>query len=660
MKKFLFALPLLALSLWSCSSDDPVPAPDTDQEAYGDSYISVSISVPTGAGSRAGEEPSYPKGDYNDGLENESKVDNIVFFFFDSNDNCVDIQKLDKPTFTQVNTTSSPYVTSYGVKEVRLKAGLHYAQVAVVLNSNESVSSLRLSVKDLKSLKERSKDYAAQIDTEENFGVNQLMSNSVYFDEADLTVKPSENNRVVLVKIDENLHKYTSSEKSQLGTSKHYVEIYVERAAARVDVKMAENWTNGFKFENEKGEETTTLKLYNNTNNTEEDVYVFPEINGMMLDVLTPAAKLIKPLNLDEMVGYSSAKDYTAFQWNDPKNKRSYWATTADFTNSMRYFSWDEMANGSTQFTQYINPNTQDFIPEDSNEELSKNTKVVVAATLKYYKKGQDKDNDSKPLNLVRYGGEHMFAENLLAHTASLSNAAVRSIDWSTLTDNNENDPITFTEAERTILGVAVHNAFLGIGKDEPGIKGDMYELVLNETTDPDDRVVPYEAKIVESKNFALKVEFDASLFDDYNDDNVKALVAQYSANKVAWDNFVKGKAVPFIKKAIDEVLVDVNVPRILYWKGGKTYYYYVIRHQGFYGLVGGTNDEGKNQYLYGIVRNHIYDVTLSGLFGLGTPVIESDKPIDPERPTEERPHYISAKINILPWRVVTQQAVVH
>ena len=87
------------------------------------------------------------------------------------------------------------------------------------------------------------------------------------------------------------------------------------------------------------------------------------------------------------------------------------------------------------------------------------------------------------------------------------------------------------------------------------------------------------------------------------------------------------------------------------------TYYYVNIRQQGFYGLTGQTGD---GDYLNGVVRNHIYKVNLQGIYGLGTPVIDPGLPIDPERPTLERPSYIQARINVLPWRVVENNATIH
>ena len=58
----------------------------------------------------------------------------------------------------------------------------------------------------------------------------------------------------------------------------------------------------------------------------------------------------------------------------------------------------------------------------------------------------------------------------------------------------------------------------------------------------------------------------------------------------------------------------------------------------------------------FGMVRNHLYDVTISAVQGLGTPVYDADKTITPEKPEEDQFSYIAAKINVLAWRVVSQE----
>lgn len=661
-----------ALSLGACSNDEPANTGNTDDPAFGDQYITVSVMMPTSNGSRADATPPYGDGEdqipgnndfnkYDQGTAEESAVSNAVFIFFDTNKNVVDIQKFTDVEWKQNdNLSNNPYVTKYGEKDIRLKAGLDYSWVAVLLNSSSEVGVLRARIKDLASLEAYAADYVKQITST---GANQLMTNSVYFNTENRTIKPEENQKVILVQIKEE------NKSSKDNKEPDPVEVYVERVVARVDVEMTlglgdDNTVNNFSISN--SDVSNKLILFDNVTFTQREVEIVPVLNGVMLDVLTPSCKLIKPLEVGAIGYVQGATNYNAFQWNDPLNKRSYWATTQDFdknTGGMIYKSWDDMAkNGLGEIHQYVHPNTQQFEPLANavNEDRSMNTKVVVAATLKY-KDG----NELKDLDLVQYGAEYMFASNFISQAASVANTAVRGIDWATASmQGNDEEAISFSPAEAYVLQVAVNNSFLGYERISEntyqwiGLTPDMFVLTKKKLDSDDAEDNDYESRVASNNLFWTINWNDAKeKLADYNDQDkakdqeIKALLADDNALAA-----LEEKIAPFIDNAITAAVDNLNEPRILHWNGGKTYYYYVIRHQGFYGLVGDRADN----YVYGLVRNHIYDVKLQTLYGLGTPVIDSSDPIDPERPNDEEPTYIQAKINILPWRVVKNNATLH
>lgn len=97
----------------------------------------------------------------------------------------------------------------------------------------------------------------------------------------------------------------------------------------------------------------------------------------------------------------------------------------------------------------------------------------------------------------------------------------------------------------------------------------------------------------------------------------------------------------------VDDVnkLLGANPAQIR--KDGKTYYYIPIRHLG--------TDPTKLGY-YGIVRNHIYDISINNIKGFGTPVYNPEKIIDPTLPSD-KDTYLAARINVLSWRIVHQDA---
>ena len=107
-----------------------------------------------------------------------------------------------------------------------------------------------------------------------------------------------------------------------------------------------------------------------------------------------------------------------------------------------------------------------------------------------------------------------------------------------------------------------------------------------------------------------------------------------------------------------DEVNTKLkNMGPVKIWKGGYCYYYATIKH-----LNSGATGMGK----VGVVRNHVYKISITGFVGMGTPVYtdptnpsdpETDTPIIPETPADTET-YIAAKISILSWRVVPSSII--
>lgn len=115
---------------------------------------------------------------------------------------------------------------------------------------------------------------------------------------------------------------------------------------------------------------------------------------------------------------------------------------------------------------------------------------------------------------------------------------------------------------------------------------------------------------------------------------------------------YTKGEGETYNKVAnINDVKSTLNnLATVKYWNNGKTYFYFPIEH---YSEATSPDNFGK----YGVVRNHLYDITISGVTGLGTPVPDEDDgddPIIPETPEGDEESYIAAKINILSYKVVT------
>lgn len=94
------------------------------------------------------------------------------------------------------------------------------------------------------------------------------------------------------------------------------------------------------------------------------------------------------------------------------------------------------------------------------------------------------------------------------------------------------------------------------------------------------------------------------------------------------------------------KVLAAIEADKAEIRRDGRAYYYVPIKHLG---------DPGELAE-YGIVRNHFYKITLTGITGFGTPVYDPDKVVKPAVPTYQDT-YLAARVQVLQWRVVTQSA---
>lgn len=93
-------------------------------------------------------------------------------------------------------------------------------------------------------------------------------------------------------------------------------------------------------------------------------------------------------------------------------------------------------------------------------------------------------------------------------------------------------------------------------------------------------------------------------------------------------------------------VLAAIEADKAEVRKDGRAYYYVPIKHLGSNGKLAE----------YGIVRNHFYKITLSGIKGFGTPVYDPSKVVVPAVPTYQDT-YLAARVQVLQWRVVNQNA---
>ena len=96
----------------------------------------------------------------------------------------------------------------------------------------------------------------------------------------------------------------------------------------------------------------------------------------------------------------------------------------------------------------------------------------------------------------------------------------------------------------------------------------------------------------------------------------------------------------------IENYMCD-NHHKLNLWEGGKAYFYTnIIHHEGH-----------GDTFKYGVIRNHIYNLNLTSIEGLGVPVVNPEETIIPESPKDIL-YYLGAQVRILKWRLVPTQNV--
>ncbi len=623
LTKLFYALGI-GCTLCACSSTDEPQAQNEQDFTKSNKYVTVSIVTTGGDGTRAAED--Y----YDDGLETEYDVNSVGFYFFNRQGDCVDAEYYTSTEFKKDDRKPNvdPAVTEIGTIEIELSGNRVYDSVIAVLNPN---SDLMQGDKLKAQSKGQLINYFANYSGAEMSGSkgNFTMSNSVYIDDASYSGSGLFTPHTATSIGAENIYtkakpesEMTPEEKTALNQTREEkaINIYVERVCAKVIVEKQPTFKSYFVSKDEKTNETTTeisVMVNEDGKSVEKKMIVVPEFKGIGMSVLAKNALLIKDLDTD--LSYKFNSDITGFQWNDAANKRSFWESSIKLNaegGGFNYTAWDNLKNvwsgaSTANYIEYINPNTLAPTDYDANtNEATNTTKLLVRAQLKY----KFKDSDTAtPLDLVMFGGSYWMADYLLYHAAERVSKHLEHIEDFLTEKNLTADELTSIKDE--IKEVTTDN-----------IKSKLSLVRLTTGT-----VNAYLAKL--------------SITDA--DGNYPDLLSGIT------DATLKGKVAGVINTQVQQILDDITNRQIQYWKDGQTYFYIPIRHQGFSGLNNGS-------YLNGVVRNHVYQVTINQIWGLGTPVIEPKDPIDPERPDNAPNSYMTAKIHVLKWRVVNSTVTMH
>ena len=647
MKKILTSLALLGLFAAGCTNADDVLGNNADNSAAGGdettNYIAISIATPRGASSRADI-----AGEYVTGTEDENAVHSIRFYFFDKDKQAALVRKNpDKAAEKKPVVYDSFYdyeilgneegegdedATIAKTLTVSLTLNLPYGSkpkyVVAILNPTDAA---RIDNPSLAELEAAAADFLpVEIEVDGQKSKSFIMSNSVYSavppaddeeeDDDDAAATDDDDAAGQLQKI--NYTKITGLYKTMeeaLESVDNRTVIYVERVAARLDLNIDKTAASKLKPASDDERYTGSDKenvfytgkdylLYNDVEANKQPIFVkflawtvtsTPDKSNLLKDI-----KPDWPNTLFGTEGGGTARE----PWNVADYYRSFWAMNPTLTNAnnstttsaqegedkpstnYKFFSYDEILSANTSFGETDEDNVEQparvYIPENAAE-IGKDAVLKNHETKVIVAAKLVKANgDDMPI--AEYGGKYYEKSALLE---SIANQL--SLHLHTDPENPDDTKLTVDDIEFKTQAAYKNDA----GVEVPG--GYFSYVALSE----------------QGENKTWYLNDGTTEYEDVNG---------------------------YIEDHMDNT-------HVLIWDGGKTYYYFTVRH------LGAGTDETPGAGYYGVVRNHVYAATITGIPGIGTPVLDSGEKIYPEKPEREG-NVLAAEIDILQWRVVGQK----
>ena len=549
--KFFLGLALVGAILTACEKEPQTQTGEYDTQ----SYMSVSIAQ---AGATRGTSPEGD-GAFLQGTPDENKITTVDFYFYKADGTAFNFGSDAKNGANQSFNNSNVYTYAPGSAITDQNDNIDEIVDAtlVIQHNTGNIPAYMIAVVNCTAGTYAGQPLATVKDSVINAAdyVNSnghIMTNSVYVGADDKIVMETP----ITV---ENLAINATAALA------NPVKIYVERTAARIEVKEA----------------TTTAVYDTNTDITDAmntTTHVYAKIIGW--DVVTYA----NTTTLAKEIDLSWDATINGLTWNQPALYRSYWAkATPALTKT---FSWNSLKNTvgavdycleNTTLPVYATQTTDaGETVEDKDVSRTNVTKVVVAAQLFSDQAG------TKEVQIANWYGQYYTFDGLKAVVAqSLKNDLILKV-------GEAYTPITPAQITVVPNKDDVQNSYEVYFKLVDGIEGTWYAI------DADNKYVAVE----------------------------------------------------------DANAVLANVENAKIWNG-KSYYIVNIEHLGAKERVGETTEYAPA--FYGVVRNHAYEITFSGVQGLGTPVYNPEtvypEPVTPEN-TES---YVAAEINVLAWHLVKQ-----
>ncbi len=636
MKKtsFLYgALGLMTLGLAACTSD--MPEITNNGVAQNDEvrYLRVAIANP----------PSSRAAEFVNGTDAENQVNNMYFQFYDAAGNPINGETtlLDIPDSGEI--PFDPVTPANGnvgkvreaVVQLSLQRGAAYPSYVVCFINPVDYAELGNATTMASLHSQKRSSYMAS--STSGFAMN----NSVYYG-AD-KVSGASNVRIFGTPIlAENLKNSLAEASSDENTD--IVNIYVERYAAKVNFTLAtENITpitdvTGYTLTfvpeawsiNADAPEMFAAKRFDRTATESEDIPTYAQVNTMLGTWTT---------------------------WNDADNFRCYWACSPSYY--------------ATEF-----PQVSDDIIDKVEGDGTGAGQIVGNYALKYYSYDQIMNGTGAAAGVKTFNGSTKYTmENTMGAAAFNSlnpKAAAPSV---VLVGHYDLTPTGATAALPVTDGFCLYGGQVFFRGSVPA------GAPTGSTTMLRKFVAENEILAVDGTGTLLKTNnmtpFTSVLEVAHPGADVRG--TQPIPHRYVTLQLKSVPATPlYFKPAGSDTWVAVTADNLTYvntllWQQlgnassytqNKCYYSIPIQHVGFYENTAGqpVNDQGAIEWAnvrvgdFGLVRNHVYNINVTGITGRANGIENLENPLVPSM--DDTNYWIKYTVNILNWRVVPTQDV--
>lgn len=601
MKK-LFLIPMLGLLFAACSRDasfNDDGQPEGGNGPEGNQFLSVNI-VSAGSGTRA-DATDHEKS-FKDGTADENQVDLVRFYFFTASG---------APASVKYDILTESYQSYYDwIPEVEQRpAGDNIEKVltaTVIIDVEKNKDKVPYSVvvvlnppTDMKTENKSLSlaDFKAFVKTYNTKALTSkgtfVMSNSKYLDK--------EGTEIEAMPVVEHI---CNSEAAALANP---VILYVERVVARLDLNIAMKDAGDSMFD-------TGVKLEIDDFADESISYdgenIYAKFLGWNVTATTDKSWLVK--KIDPSWDVESLFGRTNEPWSEYLRFRSYWAINPEDVK----FGY---GNFGQALPAELNP---DGLPYTSTGNLANANSFAKSAKV------NDRWISYMEENAAVAGGDGFQEPNdnskviIAAQLVDQSGKPVTLAEWGfnyyTLTGIKTLWANSLNVYRRTSSGGTY--SYAKISPD------DIYFVTAGSLLEGTDKDITTPESVT---GRAPKGKGRYYVYPQLKKD----------AN-ATWTLSQTEDAQPVDYEVANNTVQQMGPAKV--WNNGYTYYYFDIYHLGKEGFPGE----------FGVVRNHIYDATIDGITGLGTPVYDPNEVIYPEKPADDN-SMIAAKINILTWRIV-------